>query len=124
MIAIRRARASDAAAIGALHVAVWRSTYAGILPDAYLAGLSATRIAASYQRDMFDRRGGQDQLSLIAFPWPPSVATWLENAQASGAGAVAASSVSIGSHNRAICSTAWPPTRVWPRATTRPPRWR
>jgi len=58
MIAIRRARASDAAAIGALHVAVWRSAYAGILPDAYLAGLSATRLAAAYQRDMFDRRGG------------------------------------------------------------------
>ena len=58
MIAIRRARASDAAAIGALHVAVWRSAYAGILPDAYLAGLSATRLAAGYQRDMFDRRGG------------------------------------------------------------------
>ena len=58
MIAIRRARASDAAAIGALHVAVWRSAYAGILPDTYLAGLSATRLAAGYQRDMFDRRGG------------------------------------------------------------------
>ena len=58
MIAIRRARASDAAAIAALHVAVWRSAYAGILPDAYLAGLSATRLAAAYQRDMFDRRGG------------------------------------------------------------------
>ena len=58
MIAIRRARASDAAAIGALHVAVWRSAYAGILPDAYLAGLSASRLGASYQRDMFDRRGG------------------------------------------------------------------
>jgi GNAT superfamily N-acetyltransferase len=58
LIAIRRARASDAAAIGALHVAVWRSAYAGILPDAYLAGLSATRLAAAYQRDMFDRRGG------------------------------------------------------------------
>ncbi|MEY4858633.1 MAG: hypothetical protein RLZZ235_800, partial [Pseudomonadota bacterium] len=58
MIAIRRARASDAAAIGALHVAVWRSAYAGLLPDAYLSGLSANRVAASYQRDMFDRRGG------------------------------------------------------------------
>ena len=47
MIAIRRARASDAAAIGALHVAVWRSAYAGLLPDAYLSGLSANRLAAS-----------------------------------------------------------------------------
>ena len=108
MIAIRRARASDAAAIGALHVAVWRSAYAGILPDAYLAGLSATRLAAGYQRDMFDRRGGYAVFVAVA----------------SGDDAVAARSVSIGSHSIATCSTACPPTRVCPRATTRPPRWR
>ena len=41
MISIRRPRPSDAQAIGAIHAAVWRSTYAGILPDAYLAGLSS-----------------------------------------------------------------------------------
>ncbi len=48
MIAIRRARLSDAGAIGAVHVAVWRSTYPGILPDEYLANLSAARQAAHY----------------------------------------------------------------------------
>jgi NAD(P)-dependent dehydrogenase (short-subunit alcohol dehydrogenase family) len=37
MIAIRRARPADAAAIGAVHVATWRSAYAGVLPDDYLA---------------------------------------------------------------------------------------
>ncbi len=48
MIAIRRARSSDAAAIGAVHVAAWRSTYPGILPDEFLARLSVRRQAAHY----------------------------------------------------------------------------
>jgi GNAT superfamily N-acetyltransferase len=48
MIAIRRARASDAIAIGAVHVAAWRSTYPGILPDSFLARLSVPRQAAHY----------------------------------------------------------------------------
>ncbi len=48
MIGIRRARPSDAAAIGSVHVAAWRSTYPGILPDDYLAGLSIPRQAAYY----------------------------------------------------------------------------
>jgi ribosomal protein S18 acetylase RimI-like enzyme len=50
VIAIRRARAADAEAIGAIHVATWRSTYAGILPDSYLAGLSPGRQAAGWRR--------------------------------------------------------------------------
>jgi ribosomal protein S18 acetylase RimI-like enzyme len=48
VIAIRRARLADAGAIGAVHVAVWRSTYPGILPDEYLANLSASRQATHY----------------------------------------------------------------------------
>jgi len=48
MIVVRRARMSDAGAIGAVHVAAWRSTYPGILPDHFLAGLSASRQAAHY----------------------------------------------------------------------------
>jgi GNAT superfamily N-acetyltransferase len=48
MISVRRARLSDAAAIGAVHVTAWRSAYPGILPDAYLAGLSVPRQAAYY----------------------------------------------------------------------------
>ena len=48
MIAIRRARPVDAAAIAAVHVAAWRSTYPGILPDAFLANLSVPRQAAHY----------------------------------------------------------------------------
>jgi ribosomal protein S18 acetylase RimI-like enzyme len=49
MITLRRARLSDAAAIGAVHVAAWRSAYPGILPETYLAGLSATRHARNYE---------------------------------------------------------------------------
>jgi len=48
VIAIRRARATDAAAIGAVHVAAWRSAYPGILPDRFLSRLSAPRQAAYY----------------------------------------------------------------------------
>lgn len=48
MITVRRARPSDAGAIGAVHVAAWRSAYPGILPDGYLARLSPVRQAAYY----------------------------------------------------------------------------
>jgi ribosomal protein S18 acetylase RimI-like enzyme len=49
MIVVRRARLSDAAGIAAVHVSAWRSTYPGILPDAFLAGLSVARQAAYYE---------------------------------------------------------------------------
>ena len=48
MISVRRARPADAAAIGAVHVAAWRSAYPGILPDAFLSRLSVPRQAAYY----------------------------------------------------------------------------
>ena len=50
MITIRRARLSDVVPIAAVHVAAWRSTYPGILPDGYLARLSVPRQAAHYER--------------------------------------------------------------------------
>ncbi len=49
MIVVRRAELTDATAIGAVHVAAWRSTYPGILPDTYLARLSPTRMALRYR---------------------------------------------------------------------------
>lgn len=49
MIAVRPATTRDAAGMGSVHVGVWRSAYAGILPDGYLANLSAPRQAAYYQ---------------------------------------------------------------------------
>jgi hypothetical protein len=55
VIAVRRARPADAAAIGAVHVAAWRSTYPGILPDEYLSRLSVPRQAAYYDSAI---RGG------------------------------------------------------------------
>ncbi len=58
MISIRRARAGDAQGIAAVHVAAWRSAYAGILSDEYLANLSETRLAAFYARAILDRREG------------------------------------------------------------------
>ncbi len=39
---------ADAIAIGAVHVAAWRSAYPGILPDRFLARLSVPRQAAHY----------------------------------------------------------------------------
>jgi hypothetical protein len=58
MICVRRARADDAPGIAAVHVAAWRSAYAGILDDDYLAGLSEARLAAFYARAILDRRQG------------------------------------------------------------------
>jgi len=56
MIEIRRARPGDAPGIGAVHVSAWRSAYAGILPDYYLARLSVQRQAHFYDRSI--RIGG------------------------------------------------------------------
>jgi len=47
---IRKAALGDAAAIGTVHVAAWRSAYPGLLPDQYLANLSTSRQAAFYER--------------------------------------------------------------------------
>jgi GNAT superfamily N-acetyltransferase len=58
MISIRKARPGDAREIAAVHVAAWRSAYAGILDDGYLANLSEARLAAFYQRAILDRREG------------------------------------------------------------------
>jgi ribosomal protein S18 acetylase RimI-like enzyme len=51
-VTVRPARMDDAAGIGAVHVASWRSTYAGILPETYLAGMSVNRQASGYERMM------------------------------------------------------------------------
>ena len=48
MTAIRPARPSDGAAIAAVHVAAWRSAYAGVLPDHSLTALSARRQEGYY----------------------------------------------------------------------------
>ena len=63
MISLRKARVADAIAIGAVHVAAWRSTYPGILPDDYLARLSPQRQATrqrQHERATHRAAGGTD----------------------------------------------------------------
>jgi ribosomal protein S18 acetylase RimI-like enzyme len=43
MVTIREAHSEDAAGIARVHVDSWRTTYAGIVPDSYLANLSYAR---------------------------------------------------------------------------------
>jgi len=63
VIAIRKARPADAVAIAAVHVAAWRNTYPGILPDAFLAKLSVSRQAVYYDQAI---RSGTGVLVAIA----------------------------------------------------------
>lgn len=48
-VALRRATLEDAADIGALHVASWRETYAGILPEEMLNSLSVESRTAMWR---------------------------------------------------------------------------
>lgn len=66
MIAIRRARPTDSAGIADVHVASWRSTYAGVLPEPVLTGLSAPRQAGYYERVI--RSGGAVHVAIAAGP--------------------------------------------------------
>jgi ribosomal protein S18 acetylase RimI-like enzyme len=50
MSLVRPARPSDGAGIAAVHVAAWRSAYAGLIPDRALTGLSAPRQEGYYAR--------------------------------------------------------------------------
>lgn len=49
-IVIRQAQSGDARGIAAVHVAAWRETYRGIVPDAYLDGLSVDEREAMWRR--------------------------------------------------------------------------
>ncbi|WP_249732091.1 GNAT family N-acetyltransferase [Roseococcus sp. SDR] len=49
-----------------VHLAAWRSTYAGILPEAYLTTLSAERESLDYERAILQRRGGHAGFVAIA----------------------------------------------------------
>ena len=55
MMRIRRAARSDAQAIGRVHVETWQSAYAGLLPDAMLAGMSDVRHAAMWLQTLSQR---------------------------------------------------------------------
>ena len=51
-IAVRAAAPPDAPQMAALHLRAWRATYAGILPEAFLAGLQAADREAMWQRSL------------------------------------------------------------------------
>ncbi len=55
---MRRATVADTPAIARIHVDTWRATYAGILPDAYLVGMTRVQQSASWQRAVAMDRGG------------------------------------------------------------------
>ncbi len=79
---LRPATPDDAAAIAALHVALWRGTYRDLMPDALLDGLSIEQ-RTRFWRDEIERLGDQivvatDGAALRGFvsfgrtinPWP------------------------------------------------------
>jgi ribosomal protein S18 acetylase RimI-like enzyme len=61
-LTIRDATMADAQAIGEVHVASWQAAYAGLMPDGFLARLSAESRAASWGR----RIGGKVGRVLVA----------------------------------------------------------
>ena len=50
MISLRRATAADADAIAGIEIETWRTTYAGLLPDGVLLGMSHREHAAAWGR--------------------------------------------------------------------------
>ncbi|MGQ0677457.1 MAG: GNAT family N-acetyltransferase [Rhodospirillales bacterium] len=59
MILIRKAVAEDAEAIARVHVATWRSTYPGLIPDSILVGLNEERHTQMWRRAT-GHPGGRD----------------------------------------------------------------
>ena len=57
-ISYRQADADDAPAIGAMHVASWRETYARLLPDELLNGLSTEARSAMWSATLSDPNSG------------------------------------------------------------------
>lgn len=58
-VTVRSARPEDAEAIAALHVAGWRRAFAGIVDDAFLAGLDSARRAEFWRRAAAEAQSGQ-----------------------------------------------------------------
>jgi GNAT superfamily N-acetyltransferase len=71
---IRVADVDDAAAIARVHVDAWRTTYVGIVPDGYLAGLSYDEREKDWRESLADRAGREftlvaenDQRAIVGF---------------------------------------------------------
>ncbi|WP_029006860.1 GNAT family N-acetyltransferase [Azospirillum halopraeferens] len=58
MIVIRDAEPDDAAGIARVHVTSWRSAYAGLLPAAFLVGMSEPTVRARWSVAVRTRRDG------------------------------------------------------------------
>lgn len=54
----RKATGADALAIARVHVASWRETYRGLLPEGYLAALDEVTLGERWRRRMLDDRRG------------------------------------------------------------------
>jgi GNAT superfamily N-acetyltransferase len=68
---VRPAELGDAAAIARVHVATWRSTYRGLIPDDFLESLSEARYEERWQRSLADEGMrvyvAEDQREIVAF---------------------------------------------------------
>lgn len=64
MVGIRPARLSDAYAIADIQVETWRDTYAGLIPDRTLMGLSRTSHIENWRRTLRDARS--DSITCVA----------------------------------------------------------
>lgn len=56
-IMIRKARVSDAPAVGRVYVKTWRSAYAGVVPDRVLVGMSEVNQAGTWHRYIENTKG-------------------------------------------------------------------
>lgn len=64
MVTIRRAERKDALAIAQVYVDSWRESYAGLIPDWVLLGMSYRRLARAWERAI--RTAGRDEAILVA----------------------------------------------------------
>jgi ribosomal protein S18 acetylase RimI-like enzyme len=63
---VRAAGVADAAAIASVHVAAWRETYAGLLPDAMLARLSVPLRSAMWERTLRNPADADETVAIVA----------------------------------------------------------
>jgi len=64
VIRLRPARVADARAIARIHVETWRTTYAGILPDSTLVGMTVDGKAVAWRRSL--SVGPKSEVVLVA----------------------------------------------------------
>ena len=77
---IRPARIDDASAIALVQVESWRTTYAGIVPDDYLASLNVELRAQSWREHLQAGAAlllvAEDDWGMAFGPWPQSIGSF------------------------------------------------